>query len=198
MSKWNYYGFKETGKVWKQKKAITENPSTKYHLYILTKEDYKQLLNSKTSKMAKDKKKKKDSTKKSSSNSKEGQRKFSGSIALSKLVHVRMKKKNKKGKKIDCLVIPIKENFLVEGKEGAVYMPISVITKTEEDQYGQHGFIGQNADSKTYKDASEKEKEKIGKLPILGNIKDFEFNQSSSNDTAGSKGQVEEDDDLPF
>lgn len=126
------------------------------------------------------------------------QKKFSGSIALTKLVHVVMKKKNKKGKEIKGLFIPIKENHLVEGKEGAIYMALSVVTKTPQDDFGQNGFIAQNG-GKKWSEASEKEKEQYKALPILGNIKDFEDSKgTSSNDTSGSKGEIDEDDDLPF
>lgn len=124
--------------------------------------------------------------------------KFSGSIALTKLTHVVMKKKNKKGKEIIGLFIPVKENYLVEGKEGAYYMSVNVVTKTPQDDYGQNGFISQNGNKK-WSEASEKEKEAFKTLPILGNIKNFEDSQnSSSNDTSGSKGDIDEDDDLPF
>lgn len=125
------------------------------------------------------------------------QKKFSGSIALSKLVHVTMTKTNKKGKKIKGLFIPIEENCLVEGKEGAVYLAISVVTKSPQDDFGQNGFIAQNGNKK-WSECSEKEKEKFKGLPILGNIKDFEDHQGSANDTSGNKGEVDEDDDLPF
>lgn len=136
--------------------------------------------------------------KKSSSNGEFTQKKFSGSIALSKLTHVIMTKKNKKGKEIKGLFIPIKENHLIEGKEGAVYMALNIITKSPQDDYGQNGFISQNGNKK-WSECSEKEKEAFKALPILGNIKDFEDTQgSSSNDTSGSKGEVDEDDDLPF
>lgn len=126
------------------------------------------------------------------------QKKFSGSIALTKLVHVVMTKKNKKGKEVKGLFIPIKENHLVEGKEGAVYMALNVVTKSPQDDYGQNGFISQNG-GKKWSEASEKEKEAYKALPILGNIKDFEDSKgSSSNDTSGAKGEIDEDDDLPF
>jgi len=126
------------------------------------------------------------------------QKKFSGSIALTKLTHVIMTKKNKKGKEIRGLFIPIKDNCLVEGKEGAIYMAVTVVTKTPQDDYGQNGFIAQNGNKK-WSEASEKEKEIFKALPILGNIKDFEDSKgTSSNDTSGSKGDIDEDDDLPF
>jgi len=133
--------------------------------------------------------------------SKKEQRNFTGSIALSKLNHVIMIKKNKKGKKIKCLVIPIKENFLIEGKEDSVYLPLRIITKTEEDDYGQHGFISQSVDSKVYKKAKEKGGElfeKIQTLPILGNIKDWSNAGDNKKDGDGKKGEIDENDDLPF
>ena len=123
-------------------------------------------------------------------------RRLDGSIALSKLEHVIMNKKGKKGK-VKCLVIPIKKNYLFEGKDGAVYLNVRVNLKDKEDQYGQHGFIGQQVPSDIYKAASDKEKEKM-KTPILGGLKDWEFS-SSSNDASGSAGgDVDEGDDLPF
>ena len=125
------------------------------------------------------------------------QKKYSGSIALTKLIHVVMKKKNKKGKEIVGLFIPVKENHLVEGKEGAWYMPLSVITKSPQDEHGQNGFIAQNGNKK-WSEASDKEKEAFRALPILGNIKDFEDTQTASTDTSGSKGEIDEEDDLPF
>jgi len=123
---------------------------------------------------------------------------YSGSIALSKLVHVIQKKKGKSGK-IDCIVIPIDQNYLVRGKDNAIYLPLRVITKVEEDQYGQHGFISQSVDSAVYKAANDELKEELKKLPILGNIKDFS-GAGSGNDTSGAAAQeiLEEDDDLPF
>jgi hypothetical protein len=76
-------------------------------------------------------------------------------------------------------------------------MPVRIITKAEQDQYGQNGFISQSVDSGVYKEASDKEKEKINKLPILGNIKNFE-SSPAANDGGGSMGEMDEDDDLPF
>lgn len=146
-----------------------------------------------------DKGEKKEKPKKESTSTGEFvQKKFSGSIALSKLTHVIMTKKNKKGKEIKGLFIPIKENFLVEGKEGAIYMALTVVTKSPQDDYGQNGFISQNGNKK-WSECSEKEKEQFKALPILGNIKDFEDSKgSTASDTSGSKGEIDEEDDLPF
>lgn len=153
---------------------------------------------SKESKKDKGSEKGEKSKKTAESNGEFTQKKFSGSIALSKLTHVIMTKKNKKGKEIKGLFIPIKENCLVEGKEGAIYIAVTVVTKTPQDDYGQNGFIAQNGNKK-WSEASEKEKEIFKGLPILGNIKDFEDHKgTSSSDSSGSKGDIDEDDDLPF
>ena len=125
--------------------------------------------------------------------------KYSGSIALSKLKHVIMKKKGKKGKDIKGIFIPLKENYLIEGNEGAVYMNVNVIAKSPQDDFGQNGFISQNGNKK-WSEASEKEQDAFKALPILGNIKNFE-DSKGGNDTSGKQGdqdEYEEDDDLPF
>ena len=125
--------------------------------------------------------------------------KYSGSIALTKLKHVLMTKKNKKGKKITGLFIPVKENYLVPGKDGAYYLSVNIVTKTPQDDYGQNGFVSQNGNKK-WSDSSEKEKEAFKALPILGNIKNFEDAKSTTQaDTSGAAGgTVDEDDDVPF
>lgn len=119
---------------------------------------------------------------------------LSGSLALTKLKSALIT--TKKGNR--AILIPVEENYLVE-KDGAVYMQVSVITKDEQDQYGQNGFISQTVSSQKYKELGKEKVQELG-LPILGNIKDF---QSGGNDSAGStviEGQTnpEEDDDLPF
>ena len=80
-----------------------------------------------------------------------------------------------------------------------VYLNVSVLTHDEPDKYGQNGFIAQRVDSKTYKEASDEQKEEFKKLPILGNIKDF--SDSSANDSSGTVKEplgTKETDDLPF
>jgi len=125
-------------------------------------------------------------------------RSLSGSIALTKLVHVKMEVKGKSGK-VEGIFVPTKANHLVKGKEGALYMPARIYLRDEEDQYGQMGFISQSVDSKEWKAASDEEKELLKKLPILGNIKDF---SSTPDDATGDAGGGEtfspEADDLPF
>lgn len=123
---------------------------------------------------------------------------LSGSIALTKLVHVMMDKKGKDGNLVRGIFIPINANMLVE-KDKAVYMGIKVKVKSEADQFGQNGFIAKTTDSSIWKTLDEAGKEEAKKIsPILGNIKDFAA--GSANDAAGaaSPNVVSEDDDLPF
>lgn len=122
------------------------------------------------------------------------QKHYAGSLALTKLKSAIIT--TKKGNR--AIVIPIDDNFLLE-KDGAVYMPISVLTKEEQDQYGQNGFISQTVTSEVYKELGKEKVKELG-LPILGNIKNFANNAA---DGAGatvinSTVDPEEDDDLPF
>jgi len=120
---------------------------------------------------------------------------YSGSIALTKLKHTVRPLKGKSGT-VRCLIIPIDDNYFVE-KNDAIYMPVRVITKDEEDDYGQHGFIAQAVDSKAWKEASEGEREKMNELPIMGNIKNFDAGspRSGQDDSIVTE---ELEDDLPF
>lgn len=122
---------------------------------------------------------------------------YSGSIALSKLTHVLQKRKNKEGKEIEVIVFPIDKNFFVRGKNGAIYMNLSVRVHDEPDQYDQNGFIAHRVPSEIYKAASYEEKEKFKELPILGNIKEFSVG-GNDNSGAASERALEETDDLPF
>lgn len=127
------------------------------------------------------------------------EKKLSGSIALTKLVHVITERKGKEGKTVRGLFIPIEANLLTE-KDAAVYMAVNVNYNTERNKYDQNGFISKTTDSSIWKNLDEAGKEEAKKLsPILGNIKDWESNVSS-NDNAGAavSGTVAEDDDLPF
>ncbi len=123
--------------------------------------------------------------------------KYEASIALSKLKHVIMKKKNKKGKEIRGLFIPIEQNYLVEGKEGAVYLNAQIIVRSEKDQYGQDGFISQKGNKK-WSECSDEEKEIFNALPILGNVKNWASSGTSDATGAASNEEFDEDDDLPF
>ncbi len=128
-------------------------------------------------------------------------RSLSGSIAITKLKHTIRKFKNKAGKEVECLVIPINLNHMVKGKEDACYLPVRVFVREEADEYGQHGFISQSVDSKKWKEASEQQRQEYKDLPILGNIKDFD---RSAADASGQineplePGPDDKGDDIPF
>ncbi len=123
---------------------------------------------------------------------------FSGSIALTKLIHVKRQQKGKNGM-IDVLIIPIEANKLEQDKNGGVYIPISGIIREEEDKYGQHGFIGKRLPTEVYKNATDEEKKDKTMTPILGNVKVWGGSSSSGNTGAVDEGDsVDENDDLPF
>ena len=118
---------------------------------------------------------------------------YSGSLALTKLKSAIIT--TKKGNR--AIVIPIDENYLTE-KDGAIYLPISVIAKDEQDQYGQNGFISQSVSSEKYKELGKDKVKELG-LPILGNIKDFGNGGNDSSGATQFEGQTDpEEDDLPF
>ena len=131
---------------------------------------------------------------------------LSGSIALTKLKHVRMNGKGKGGKVIPGIFIPIEANKLIEGKPAedgsiAVYIPIRVLYNEEQDKNGQNGFIAKSVSTDEYKAAkTDAEKEALKEYqPILGNVKEFTQN-SNTQDSAGaaSSDVFDPDDDLPF
>ena len=122
------------------------------------------------------------------------QKHYAGSLALTKLKSAIIT--TKKGNR--AIVLPIDDNFLVE-KDGAVYLPFSMLAKEEQDQYGQNGFISQSVSSDVYKELGKDKVKELG-LPILGNFKHFANN---ANDSAGATvinhaTDPEDDDDLPF
>lgn len=122
---------------------------------------------------------------------------LSGSIALTKLTHVIMEKKGKDGL-VKGIFIPIDLNQL-DTKDAAVYLPVRITVKDEQDNYGQNGFISKSVKrEKKWSEMTDSEKETEKSFtPILGNIKDF---GSGGNDSSGaaSAAPVGEEDDLPF
>lgn len=136
-------------------------------------------------------------------------RRFLGSLALSKLTHVIVEKKNKAGVMTKCILLPIEANDMVLGEpntEGvsAVYMPCTVVLKPTPDDKKQDGFITKAIDSKTYKAFTDAEKEASkARTPILGSFRDFSNSNAAEADVAGNAGgsnvfNADDDDDLPF
>lgn len=133
------------------------------------------------------------------------QKTLSGTIALDRLICVKMKKKNKKGKTITGLFIPIEQNLLDEDDYG-IHLPVRIIYKPEQDDKKQNGFIAKTIGSKRWKEADEEQqeewkdyenKETKKQTPILGNIKDWSSGGGSQSQMASDE-ILEEDDDLPF
>jgi hypothetical protein len=121
-------------------------------------------------------------------------RNLSGSIDLSKLVSKVIK--TKAGG--TAIVISVEKNHCVVGEKG-IYLNLGIRLHDEPDKYEQDGFISHKVDSKTYKAASEEQKESFKELPILGNIKDF--GGGASNDKIEAAVVVSDDgefSDLPF
>lgn len=128
-------------------------------------------------------------------------KRLNGSIALTKLVHVKMEKKGKSGM-VKGLFIPIDVNYLESDEKGAVYLPVRVRVTDAQDEYKQNGFISKSIGSTTYKNASDEKKEMFKEkqneiTPILGSIKDFS-NSGGETSGAASEETFSEDDDLPF
>ena len=131
---------------------------------------------------------------------------LTGSIALTKMVCVLMKKNGKDGKPIEGLFIPLDKNYLVKGdaaEDGSipVYMDIRIKYKPDGDAYKQNGFISKTVNSAIYKKMTDEEKETSKQFtPILGSIKDWSNSNNAAADTGGvaSPAVIEEDDDLPF
>ena len=112
------------------------------------------------------------------------------------------------GKPTRCVVLPIEENHLFEGKDGT-YLDLSII-ESASSQYGDTHFITRG------KSQEEREQEKVSgerlRLPILGNLKPFgrevaesqeyTYQQTKQAQTPmqnGASTQAQaEDDGLPF
>ena len=130
------------------------------------------------------------------------------SIDLAKLQSVIKKMKGKNGE-VECLVIPLSQNFLevTTDKNDNKHINLSLYSQfdpTELDDYGKNGWIVQSHNSKEYQDASKEEKrneDRFPKLPFLGNIRILDgYNDETSivENPANESGVYEEEDDLPF
>lgn len=114
----------------------------------------------------------------------------------------------KSGTSKRCVVLPIDDCHLFEGKDGT-YLDLTII-ETNNSQYGDTHFITRG------KSQEEREQEKATgerlRLPILGNLKPFggqtvegeEYTYQQSSSTAQKTKQTqtveqqEDNDDLPF
>lgn len=116
----------------------------------------------------------------------------SGKINLGKLAHIKMEVKSgkEKGKMVKGIFIPIANNNLFEGKEGALYLDIVGFELKEPKDFQTH-LVKQSFP----KELREEKKD----LPIIGSL-----NLGAGNGTSDSGNDVGDgktfapDDDLPF
>ena len=92
---------------------------------------------------------------------------ISTNINLSALKHTVKKMKTQAGVEIDCLVIPIALNKLIQGKEGAVYLStIGFPLKEKRNDSPQTHIIKQSFPKEYFDTLTEEQKREF---PILGN-----------------------------
>ena len=130
------------------------------------------------------------------------------SIALSKLVHVEMVKKNKEGKEIKGMFIPYDLNHLTLGKpdettqKQAVYLNARIVYNSDKDQYENNGFIAKSLSKEDYEKLKDNEAARNEATPILGAVREW-LSDGTAQDAAGDVGEGnvfngDDDDDLPF
>lgn len=132
---------------------------------------------------------------------------LTGSIALTRLIHVKTMKKGKSGD-VRCLVIPIDANALeirsYENKEGKmveeISIPVRILYNPETDtKTKQNGFVAKSVPSEVYKNKKDDEEFMKAQQQILGNIKDWSAEAKVPlNNDVGEKDTYDEEDDLPF
>lgn len=118
---------------------------------------------------------------------------ITGKINLTKLVpSAIVKRKNKEGKEIQCMLIPIEENNLFLSDKGNVFLDIRFEDIPEDKRKGDDCyFISQSVGSEKYK-----EMKAAGYYPpSLGYAKIWEPSGSGEVDNVPV---VNEEDDLPF
>ena len=123
-------------------------------------------------------------------------RRLVGSVKLHKLKHD-IVDINYAKEKIRGIFIPFEHNYIKEGEKQEVYLPVRVLLYDQPNQYGQHAMITQTVDSKTWETADPALRQALSLLPILGNLKDFEFDENQRMDL-GPPDAIEGSDDLPF
>jgi hypothetical protein len=121
---------------------------------------------------------------------------ITGKLNLAKLVHVVQLKKNKEGKEIECLVIPIEANHLFKGKDGNVYLDmVAFDLKKVNETTGDTHLVKQSLPKDVRESMTEEQK---NNTPIIGNLKVGGSAQSETPNNAAPGVTLKEDDDLPF
>lgn len=114
-------------------------------------------------------------------------------IILSGLKHVVRQEKRKDGSMVECLIIPIDQNYLYRGKDGAMYLDLTAIESTSPPKEGfkDTHFIKQSLPKEVYDKLTDEERKAT---PIMGNL----FPWSAMGSSAPQVVNQNEDDDLPF
>ena len=120
---------------------------------------------------------------------------YYGTLALSKFKSAVIKVKDKQGKPVRGLFIPLDANYLFEGKQH-IYASVG-LTLHDRDEYDNDGFISQQVSADVYKKADDQQKEVLSNLPILGNFKKS-AGVASGSDDFDAEPEVEDDDGMPF
>jgi len=122
---------------------------------------------------------------------------ISGSINLTAFKSILTKVKNKEGKKVDALVIPLDANFLSIAKNGNVYLNIIAWANKTPNDYSTH-MVKMSLTKEMKEDMS---KEEQYALPILGNLQalvESGYTYANNSSKVDKMDLEEQDDDLPF
>ncbi|MCM8906809.1 hypothetical protein [Tenacibaculum finnmarkense] len=119
-------------------------------------------------------------------------------LNLTQLKHVRKKMQGASGK-VDCLIIPIKENDLFVGEKNISLSLSAFGLKSKRDNSKTTHIIKQQYSKELYDLLTDEEKRE---MPIIGDAVDWSQTElapvSSATITDSSLNMQEEQDDLPF
>lgn len=112
-------------------------------------------------------------------------------LNLAALKHVVRKEKRKDGSEVECLIIPIDQNYLYRGDKG-MYLDLTAIESKEGPKAGYKDthFIKQSLPKEVYDKMTDDQRKST---PIMGNL--FPWDNTSSEAAVVNQN---EDDDLPF
>lgn len=88
----------------------------------------------------------------------------------------------------ECICIPTDKLYI--GKNGAVYLDLSMVQLKNIGQYGDTHFVKERLYSDEYNAMSEEERKSI---PIIGNAKPLQYNNSNN-----AAVEITDDEDLGF
>lgn len=116
-------------------------------------------------------------------------------INLALLKAVRRTEKGQLGP-VECLIIPIKNNHLYEGKDGALYLDMTAFElKTKKEGNKDTHLVKQQLPADVFKAMTDEQKKST---PILGNCIVWEGERGPNASGAEAAPVIGELDDLPF